>query len=407
MENTNLINEIINAAEVGNYFNRRDVSIQSFGLGEKTINFINENRELFYSNISKIYSSDANIKDTYTISKFQQEFISFFHEKIIPNLTISDQDTHGFFKKLKSAPLVNYSVFRDIHGIRIDSDDGIVKLGEFKIYDFGKQKENIESRSKCAPEHIWHSQHPNYLIEYNADARHYEKAIEISDSYFERFELFLRYIIGNLDSKFEVGVLTYQGWRNRKAYVFSSNGGISSSTKRHGSYETIPIDNEYFNNNEFGNSYAWSLACSKGLNAFQKRLVLAIEWIGQAMADTSYQSGFIKAAISLEIIFSYSEKSIVTPSIMNQISESIALILGNTADERIKIEGEVKKLYSIRSAIVHSGNKDINQSDFYKMLYLSRDVIQFFLTSSKLKSITSVEGLYALLKQTKYSCEKI
>ena len=135
--------------------------------------------------------------------------------------------------------------------------------------------------------------------------------------------------------------------------------------------------------------------------------MLAVEWIGQSMADPSPPSAFIKAAIALEIIFTYNERDIITPSIMNQISESIALILGSSVDERLKIESTVKKLYGLRSKIVHSGNKDISQADYKTLLEIARSVIIKILTSDKLNSVDSVEELYTIIKKIKYSGDAI
>ncbi|MBY0474260.1 MAG: hypothetical protein K2Q13_04255 [Nitrosomonas sp.] len=78
----------------------------------------------------------------------------------------------------------------------------------------------------------------------------------------------MRYIIGNTTSRFEVGVLNYQGWRHRRAYIFSDDGQASSSASNHGSFEPIPLDNPYFLNEEAGYKYAWSIASSNNLNQF-------------------------------------------------------------------------------------------------------------------------------------------
>ena len=121
------------------------------------------------------------------------------------------------------------------------------------------------------------------------------------------------------------------------------------------------------------------------------------------MADSSPPSAFIKAAIALEIIFTPSKQAIIAPSIVSQISESIALILGSSVDERLKIEKRVKDLYELRSKIVHSGNKDINQVDYKTLLEIARSVIIRILTSDKLNSVDSVQDLYTILKKFKYS----
>ncbi|UNU25666.1 HEPN domain-containing protein [Microcoleus vaginatus] len=278
------------------------------------------------------------------------------------------------------------------------------------IYDFASQKDFIESKidSKIdsCPQ-IEFKDDTEYLIEWKAEARHFEKAIEIADEHFERFELILRYVLGSATNRFEVGVLNYQGWRHRKAYILSDMGEVSNSWTRHGPREPIPLDDPCFVKEDTGYHTVWGFTTKKNLNKFQKRIMLAVEWIGQSMADPSPPSAFIKAAIALEIIFTYNERDIITPSIMNQISESIALILGSSVDERLKLESSVKKLYGLRSKIVHSGNKDISQADYKALLEIARSVIIKILTSDKLNSVDSVEELYTILKKIKYSGDAI
>jgi DNA-binding transcriptional regulator LsrR (DeoR family) len=85
----------------------------------------------------------------------------------------------------------------------------------------------------------------------------------------------------------------------------------------------------------------------------------------------------------------------------------VALILGKSISERLELESKVKKLYSLRSAIVHSGNKSISESDHQSMLGISRAVVAKLLTSNTLKNIDSIEKMYELLKSTKYSGNEI
>ncbi|OSP49366.1 hypothetical protein B7G55_15975 [Aeromonas hydrophila] len=397
------INEIIDIAEIGNYFGKKNVSVQSFGLGDNAINFVNQNKERYYAAASKAFYDDSEISSTYAFKKYQDLLINHFHQFILDKKKISKADAVTFCSAIKEEAPKTFSVLRDIHGIILEKTEEPLILGKYRIYNFQYHKGLIEARTKLKPELIWFNDEPNYLIEWDAKARHFEKAIEIADEQFERFELILRYIIGNPTTRFEVGILNYQGWRNRRAYIFSEDGHSFSSHSNHGSIEPIPLDNQYFRSEEAGHKYAWEITSEVNLNKFQKRVVLAIEWIGQSIAEPSPQSAFLKAAIALEIIFTYSEKSIITPSILNQISEGTALILGENVADRIELESKVKYLYSLRSAIVHSGNKNISKEDHESMLFVARSVIAKLLTSEKLREISSIEKLYELLKSTKYS----
>lgn len=396
-------NQIIELSEIGDYFGRNNISVQSFGLGESAINFVNDNIDKYHAAIEKTFRLDAEIEKTYTLKKYETLFIAHFSHFMLSKSKAEQADVNLFCDNLKAEKKRVFSVFRDIHGIILGNPETPLSFGKYKIYEYQSQKSFIESKTRLKPEHIWFGDSPKYLIEWNSEARHFEKAIEIADQAFERFELILKYIIGSTTSRFEVGVLNYQGWKRRRAYIFSEDGQASNSATSHGAFQPIPLDDPYFSNEESGYKYAWDIASRNDLNKFQKRILLAIEWIGQSIAEPLPQSAFLKSAIALEIIFTHSEKTIITPSILNQISEGAALILGQDTQERLKIEAKVKKLYGLRSAIVHSGNKDISAVDHQDMLAVSRSVVAKLLTSKALIPITSVEELYELLKHTKYS----
>lgn len=407
-----IVNEIIVLAETGNFGEKRDVSsYKSFGSGDHVINFVNENNLKYIDAISRAFDSDEEIKKTYTLKKYESLLIEHFRECFSEKCLAEKQDVSSFVTKLKAESIKTFSVFRDIHGIVLNSPTIPLLLGGYTIYEFASQREFIESRIDSQIDsfpQIWFNDHTEYLIEWKAEARHLEKALEIADEHFERFELILRYVLGSATNDFEVGVLNYQGLRHRKAYILSDMGQVSRSSTLHGPIEDpIPLDDPYLVKEDTGYHTVWGFTTKKNLNKFQKRIMLAVEWIGQSMADPSPQSAFIKAAIALEIIFTYNEREIITPSIMNQISESIALILGSSVDKRLEIERSVKKLYGLRSKIVHSGNKDISQADYKDLLGIARSVIIKILTSDKLNSVDSVEDLYTILKKIKYSGDAI
>ena len=406
-----IVNEIIELAETGNFLGSTDVSFSFFYGGGNPIYFVNEKNIIKYRDaLSRAFDSDEKIKRTYTLKKYESLLIEHFRECFLKKCLAKNEDVSSFVKNLKAERIKTFSVFRDIHGIVLNSPTSPLSLGGYTIYDFASQKEFIESKidSKIdsCPQ-IEFNDDTEYLIEWKAEARHFEKAIEIADEHFERFELILRYVLGSATNRFEVGVLNYQGWRHRKAYILSDMGEVSNSWTRHGPREPIPLDDPCFVKEDTGYHTVWGFTTKINLNKFQKRIMLAVEWIGQSMADPSPPSAFIKAAIALEIIFTYNERDIITPSIMNQISESIALILGSSVDERLKLESSVKKLYGLRSKIVHSGNKDISQADYKALLEIARSVIIKILTSDKLNSVDSVEELYTILKKIKYSGEAI
>lgn len=408
MSASDYINDIIQLAEPGGIGpSMSQVARKSFRFGEHGVSFNGNNVQIYEELINSLYQNDKSIHKTYNLKRFESEFISFFLEALLKKVKIRPDASKEFFEKLLSEPVEEFSVLRDVHGLTMNDLRQPCTLGPFTIYHFQSHQNIINSKTNLAPEHIWLGDSPNYLIEVKTKARHFEKATEAADILFEKFELALRFVIGFGSQKFEVGVLNYQGWRHRRAYIFSKTGSASSSHSNHGSFEKIPIDDQYFNSIDNGFDRIWQSIASENNTELQKRLLLAIEWIGQSYNEISPSSAFLKSAIALEILFTHNEKTLINASILSQISESIALLLGDGLDERLEIESKVKNLYSMRSAIAHAGKTQVAQEDLLTIFHLSRQVVIEIMTNQSLKDLKSVSEVHAHLKSCKYSCDKI
>jgi len=124
------------------------------------------------------------------------------------------------------------------------------------------------------------------------------------------------------------------------------------------------------------------------------------------MSDPNAASAFVKAAIALEVLFSANEKGVITPSIMAQIAESCAFLLGDSAASATEVEREVKRLYGIRSAVVHSGKDSVANSDLNALIRICRDVVIVLLSSKELENVVSMETLAEHFKVMKYASIK-
>jgi hypothetical protein len=400
------INEIIGLAEVGITPNGQPGRSKFFGIGANSISFSGDNFDKYHAALLVAHGGKKEVEKSYTLKTFESKLIDCFGSLILQKKRASADDFNEFIASLMSAPLKEFSVSREILGVRVDNLKAPIKLGGFTVHTPTSHPELIESRKKFLnqdDDDLWFGPEPSYLVEWRAHAREQTKAIENADRQFEIFENVLRFMLG-LSSRFEVGILNYQGFRAARAYVYSTDGASGTSASNHGAFEELPICDPWFTNQSNGNHYAWCLASLINPNKFQQRLRLAIEWIGQAISEAAPQSSFLKAAISLEIIFTHNEKSIINPSILSQISEGTALLLGSNTHERLDLEKEAKRLYSLRSSIVHSGNTHISNSDREKMISLASTVARKFLICEELTQLASVEQLYQLIKEAKYSC---
>ncbi len=401
-------NAIIEAVTPGGLTSDRSSEpVKSFGVGVDGFSFVGENYQIYEANLRFLFECRKSIHVSYTVSEFEKRLIGFLYSNFSAKLLLDEAQSQLFFKELEAVQIEDYSVFREIHGVVLRSFVHPFELGPFTIYHFVSHRHLIEMRASVSLEFFWKNNSPSYLIEVVVKARHSEKAEELADRLFEKFELCLRFSIGFNSNRYEVGILNYHGWRHRKAYILSAGGSASSSHRNHGAFEYIPIDDKYFTESESGFDRMWEGVKSNNPSELQKRLLLAIEWVGQAYGELSPPSAFLKAAIALEILFTQNEKTLVSASILNQISESVALILGDNVEERIKIEAELKRLYSMRSAIAHSGKTDVVQDDLFSIFSFCRQVIITIMVRPTLRDLRSISEIHAYLKTVKYSCAEI
>lgn len=407
MEILSKINEIIGLAKVGIRVDERPGRSKFFGIGACSISFHGQHFDKYHDALLATYSGNKEVEQSYTLKTFESKLINWIASLILDQKRASADDAKQFIESLLSSPLQGFSVSREIFGIKVDYLKAPVKLGGFTVHTPTSHSELIESRRRFLgldDDDLWFGPEPSYLVEWRAHAREQAKAIEDADRQFEVFENFLRFMLG-LSSRFEVGILNYQGLRRARAYVYSTDGASGTAASNYGAFEDLPICDPWLTNQKNGNQYAWCLASLLSPSQFQQRLRLAIEWIGQAISEAAPQSSFLKAAISLEIIFTHNEKSIINPSILSQISEGTALLLGSNVHERLNFEKEAKRLYGLRSSIVHSGSSHISSSDREKMIFLASSVARKLLTCEELRQVASVEQLYQLIKEAKYSCK--
>ncbi|UNU25664.1 hypothetical protein [Microcoleus vaginatus] len=131
-----IVNEIIELAETGNFLGRTDVSFSFFYGGGNPIYFVNEKNIIKYREaLSRAFDSDEEIKRTYTLKKYESLLLEHFRECFLKKCLAKNEDVSSFVKNLKAERIKTFSVFRDIHGIVLNSPTSPLLLGGYTIYD--------------------------------------------------------------------------------------------------------------------------------------------------------------------------------------------------------------------------------------------------------------------------------
>lgn len=396
-----IANRLIASVEQGFSIAGMSDSFKSFMRDGRGISVPRGRAEQYLAALQQLFELDRDVETTYTLSTFETEVIALIIPHVYNKTAVEDREVRAFLEKLKTAPVANRDVFRPIFGVKISGATTPVVRGPYTIYDTDAHASQLATDMVGD---VFFGEVPPHLIKVSVRARENKRAIELADELFERFETTIRYMIGHHTTKFDVGIVNYRGARLNSVFMQIEGGAASVSHNREGVTELIPIDDPYFINHDMGFDRIWGCLASNSNTELEKRLLLAVDWVGQSIAENAPASAFLKAAIALEILFTYSEKSLINASILSQISENTALLLGDDVKSRQDLEAEVKRLYSMRSSIAHAGKSDVELADVDAIRFAARNVIAKIFTAPAMTKISSVSEMYKLFKSMKYSC---
>ncbi len=376
-------------------------SYKSFGCGDYGFFVSRLNADKFDAAVRVLFEFDKTLDETYSRDYFEREVADLLCRHQSSEASITHDEVMKFFDSLLGLPIQRYTVLRKVQGIRLASKDQMFPLGPFTIYSFTTHKALLAAKAKVSEDELFPDDKPEYLIGVEASARHHPKAVELADVLFEKFELCMRYVIGQ-SSDHEIGVIQYRGWSQLHHCAISEDGQAFVGSWNSGPIFAPEIDTSYFVNPQLGFDRMWSTLASSQPTSLAKRFLLAIEWLGQSYRERTRSSAFLKAAIALEVLFVVDEKAFVSASITSQISETVAMLLGTNNQDRQKIITEMKGLYKTRSAIVHSGTPEVDKEKLQRMWHLSRAAIMKVMTAESLQGMESMNDIHEFIKVQKY-----
>jgi len=369
---------------------------------EFPLSLIGGAREQFQSSVDDLRDVLGPIKETLSRQFLIGELIPLIREKKIAGQAFDTADAERFRQYLSDLPLQRYRVLRPLWGVDVAPENAPVTLGDFTI-DFGR-KVLIADRDSTVFDTVQKPEWQNQLlIECGVSARESSRAAELADKLFYRFELIFRFLIGRRTDWVDVGILNYKGARMRDQFLYSEDGSwLGHSSGWHGAMQPFLLKDARFPIPTPPMMRLFELL-TRSNNDLEKHIVRCAEWTGQAIAEPNEAAALVKAAIALEVLFSGNEKGVITPSIMAQIAESSAFLLGADSTSSMEIEREVKRLYGVRSSVVHSGKDAVDPKDLNAFLRICRNVILRLLSEEDFKQMESASRLAEYFRQRKYA----
>jgi hypothetical protein len=360
--------------------------------------------QAYYATVRELFQAEKVIAATYSVETFEKRVIKLIAPFVVANQTVDRKTVIAFLRQLKDEPFITHDVFRPIHRITKGADSGPIVLGGYTLYNTIADACALNEALRGTIEESLLDMTDHYLIRCSVEARDQLIALELADARFEQFENAIYCMLGT-EKRFAPTIF---GSPNpiAKTTIVMSKATWSSSIGSESLAKDLDVDDPYFLSVDAGFDRIWENLGAASNTKLMQKILLAVDWVGQSIAEKVSSSAFIKAAIALEVLFT-PEKGNFAPSIVFQITESVTLLLGTDEESRIQYEREFKRLYEIRSSIAHAGKTDVEQDDLVSIQEMARQVIFRLLTAPLIKGCKTPDELNAVLKKLKYSCPAI
>lgn len=373
-----------------------------FGKDEEAVLFKGEtNCNKLDEIIDKLFESNKEISFHYPLEDFRFEIINLIKTANIETREVSVEDWSNLINKLIAVPITQHEIFIKIFGVKTNVP--IVEFGDFTIYNLELAHHSLISQY----EYLKRKDNKdffdnNYLLSVKIKLRHKDKADLFARDYFEKFENVINYMLADISRRRRVGIFNFREPRQIQTFICTDSVG-GYNTLNDELYEPTDLAQPYFNSSEYGNDKIWKLIVKPDKSDIEKRLMIAIEWIGKAVLELDKSKSLVQYVFAIEALLQYNDGAFVSASIVSQLSDAAAFIISDNLEGRKKIAKQIKVIYQNRSAIAHGGNKitsDTVLEDVFRICHL---LIYILLTNPLLSDFDTAAKLNEWIITQKFS----
>jgi len=353
----------------------------------------------FHNLIDEIWTKHKLIQEHFTRKKALEEIIKLAAR----NENSIHEDVYNWLDSIEEQAIKDYWIYREIKGAEL-SENKSVKLGPFSIVDKNHHKDNVIKGSSYIQsnwEHVSNHCKGNLLIGVKVSVKNIDRGYELANKQFELFENTIKFIIPN-NEMYEVSIVNKIGRLSERSIAIADN-----SYNRHNSMSMNGLNSIDFNSSIFHYTNTWiqdifSVFEKENRSDVEDRIVSAIDWVGKGLKEVDKDKSFVQLMFGIEALLGNNDGSIIQPSILSRISECIAFTLGTDYLSRTKLEKDFKKLYGIRSAIVHGDKKSVLIGDFMLLKYIVIRLIWAFIKNDELRNCDSINNYNEWIKKKRY-----
>jgi hypothetical protein len=301
---------------------------------------------------------------------------------------LSTEQDFNIYIPIKGIELVNndFSIGKSVRIIKLEKNNTAEKIPGREIDDF----------------------YP-YSVECNIRIPDFLKAIEIGVETSKIIVHYLRFIDYHIWDEDALGV-RLPGYgaslEELRAIAVTTSGEPFSYNWRlkEANTEVLQVDEDFVEEaNKLGISKLGEIIDQVILHGeltdIENQILRAILWFGESKVEHDLAARFLKLTLVLECFLNTSKFEPVTAT----LSDRIAFVLETSLEERIRISEQVRKLYDVRSQIVHTGSSIIETDTLIELEYIVARLIALFLTNSEYSTIKNKVELKNKMEKIKFS----
>ncbi|WP_025804379.1 HEPN domain-containing protein [Pseudomonas chlororaphis] len=354
-----------------------------------------------YHNVLESLASD----NSKIASRFSRKTARKFIEDRLPRLKRSAQipeSSESFFKELLDQQPTSMTVSVPISGIRLD---GGAKSFELACFRFGYLQDLLIPMA---------NQPGMYISTTIKDAYDKEVALKKAENAFLNFAKLIIFLSGKHDQSIliETGLPLKPDLSHERMYVSTNSyqiqdeqGRMSSADVKNTHIEKIPVNNEFFTSNELLGKL-WGLYERKHagikLGDLEARIINTALALGESASTKDIRNSILYTCIALEILFSRDDGALFQKSIGQNVADLFAFIVAKEAPARKEIAKLTKKVYGMRSAIVHGGDKEMSSENLL-VNHFMRGALGELLTAERFKDAKRLSTIYEMMLDAQYS----
>ncbi|SEQ55459.1 hypothetical protein SAMN03159444_01930 [Pseudomonas sp. NFACC02] len=338
-------------------------------------------------------------------SRFSRKTIYKFIEDRLPKIKRTGDapaSAEAFFAELLEQKSTSMTVTVPISGIRLDHD---VREFELACFKFG-YLQDLEVPLA--------NQNGMYISTVISDVYDKEIAYEKAENAFLNFGKLIVFLAGKQDKSIliETGLPLKPDMSHELMYVSTNsyqvrdgNGFMSTADIRTKTIEKIPVNDPFFISREQLGK-VWGLYERKHAGAklqdLEARILNTALALGESASTKDMRNSILYTCIALEVLFSHNDGALFQKSIGQNVADLFAFIVAKDVNSRKSIAKLTKKVYGMRSAIVHGGDKEMSNENV-TVNYFLRGALTELLTAERFKDTKRMSTIYDMMQDAQYS----